>query len=238
MAFLYIGTCQARSESAHPNDAQLKLLSWVSPTPDQSFMTRSVTDDVDLVLLTANHSSVAAGEAVSLRLLPNGAAGVDAFRTELLSMGYTSLEDAYSDISVTWYVNGSVVTGIGVFENPLLGEFSSAVNGTYEIQGVVKFGTHTTTYESNTISVVVGTAGDVTELTQYVILTADPAGTVVPGQEVDLTLSPNSARAEELLAIVNSLGYSSISAALDAATVTWYVGDETPNLRLSMIEIF
>ena len=42
MAFLYIGTCQARSESSHPNDAQLKLLSWVSPTPDQSFMTRDV----------------------------------------------------------------------------------------------------------------------------------------------------------------------------------------------------
>ena len=50
MAFLYIGTCQARSESAHPNDAQLKLLSWVSPTPSQSFMTRSVTDVSDDVL--------------------------------------------------------------------------------------------------------------------------------------------------------------------------------------------
>ena len=42
MAFLYIGTCQARSESSHPNDAQLKLLSWVSPTPSQSFMTRGI----------------------------------------------------------------------------------------------------------------------------------------------------------------------------------------------------
>ncbi len=41
MAFLYLGTCQARSEASHPNNAKLKLLSWVSPTPSESFLTRS-----------------------------------------------------------------------------------------------------------------------------------------------------------------------------------------------------
>jgi len=41
MAFLYLGTCQARSEASHPNDGKLKLLSWVTPTPSESFLTRS-----------------------------------------------------------------------------------------------------------------------------------------------------------------------------------------------------
>ena len=41
MAFLYLGTCQARSEAAHPNDGKLKLLSWVTPTPSQSFLKAS-----------------------------------------------------------------------------------------------------------------------------------------------------------------------------------------------------
>ena len=41
MAFLYLGTCQARSEAAHPNDGKLKLLSWVTPAPSQSFLTAS-----------------------------------------------------------------------------------------------------------------------------------------------------------------------------------------------------
>lgn len=53
MAFLYLGTCQARSESAHPNDGKLKLLSWVTPTPSQSFLTRST-------------------EAVTFSMTPNG----------------------------------------------------------------------------------------------------------------------------------------------------------------------
>ena len=43
MAFLYLGTCQARSEAAHPNDGKLKLLSWVTPAPSQSFLTPSGT---------------------------------------------------------------------------------------------------------------------------------------------------------------------------------------------------
>ena len=48
MAFLYLGTCQARSEASHPDNAKLKLLSWVTPTPSQSFLTRS--DAVDATL--------------------------------------------------------------------------------------------------------------------------------------------------------------------------------------------
>ncbi|MBR2564549.1 MAG: hypothetical protein IKE29_08005, partial [Paenibacillus sp.] len=219
-----MGTCQARSESAHPNDAQLKLLSWVSPTPDQSFMTRSVTDDVNLVLLRANRLSAAAGEEVALSLDPNGDAGVAAFYAELTSMGYTSLDQAYDDISVTWYVNGSIAD-IGSSSNPLHGTFSSAVNGTYTIKGVVRFGTHTNTYESNTINVEVGTSGDVTDITEYVVLTADPTGTVVPGQEVSLTASANSDYSTELLDTVYALGYTSLYEALNNATVTWYVNN-------------
>jgi hypothetical protein len=225
MAFLYMGTCQARSESAHPNDAQLKLLSWVSPTPDQSFMTRSVTDDVNLVLLRANRLSVAAGEEVALTLDANSDAGVAAFYTELTSMGYTSLDQAYDDISVTWYVNGSIADLGSSSSNPLHGTFSSAVNGTYTIKGVVRFGTHTNTYESNTINVEVGTSGDITDITEYVVLTADPTGTVVPGQEVSLTASANSDHSTELLAIANALGYTSLYEALNNATVTWYVNN-------------
>ena len=231
MAFLYIGTCQARSESAHPNDAQLKLLSWVSPTPDQSFMTRAM-DDENLVQLTATHTSVAVGEEVSLTLGPNGDAGYAAFYSELTSMGYHSLQSAYNDISVTWYVNG-VEVDLGVPGYPLQGTFSSTVTSTYEIKGVVRFGTHTTTYESNTISVVVGTSGDVTEVTEYVMLTANPTGTVVPGEEVNLSVTANGARAEELLVIAQGLGYSSLNAAFEAATVTWYVNDAAADLGVA-----
>ena len=50
MAFLYLGTCQARSESAHPNDASKKLLSWVTPTPSQSFLTRSNATAADFTI--------------------------------------------------------------------------------------------------------------------------------------------------------------------------------------------
>lgn len=55
MAFLYLGTCQARSEASHPNNAKLKLLSWVSPTPSESFLTRS--DAVNVEGLTISPSS-------------------------------------------------------------------------------------------------------------------------------------------------------------------------------------
>ena len=47
MAFLYLGTCQARSEASHPDNAKLKLLSWVTPTPSQSFLTRSADLQAD-----------------------------------------------------------------------------------------------------------------------------------------------------------------------------------------------
>ena len=43
MTVLYLGTCQARSEASHPNDGKLKLLSWVSPTPSESFLTPAGT---------------------------------------------------------------------------------------------------------------------------------------------------------------------------------------------------
>ena len=37
MAFLYLGTCQARSEATHFNDANVKLHSWVTPSTSQPF---------------------------------------------------------------------------------------------------------------------------------------------------------------------------------------------------------
>ena len=38
MAFLYLGTCQARSEAAHFDNANVKLHSWVTPTSHSFFM--------------------------------------------------------------------------------------------------------------------------------------------------------------------------------------------------------
>ena len=70
MAFLYLGTCQARSEASHPDNAKLKLLSWVTPTPSQSFLTRSVAvqDSVpdELVVNIEGPSVGCANTAVTL----------------------------------------------------------------------------------------------------------------------------------------------------------------------------
>ena len=159
MAFLYIGTCQARSESSHPNDAQRKLLSWVSPTPDQSFMTRSVTDvPGDLVLLTANPAgSVAPGDEVTLTLSANGAVPAEIL-TALSLMGYSTPEAAFDAATITWEVNDGALSSlvVPVAGNKLQGKFSSTTLGTYQVKAFVSFGSRS--FESNTINVEVADA--------------------------------------------------------------------------------
>ena len=159
MAFLYIGTCQARSESSHPNDAQRKLLSWVSPTPDQSFMTRSVTDAPgDLVLLTANPAgSVAPGDEVTLTLSANGAVPAEILAA-LSLMGYSTPEAAFDAATITWEVNDGALSSlvVPVAGNKLQGKFSSTTLGTYHVKAFVSFGSRS--FESNTIDVEVADA--------------------------------------------------------------------------------
>ena len=105
MAFLYIGTCQARSESAHPNDAQLKLLSWVSPTPSQSFMTRSVADDDYPIFLSATTE----GNTVHLSVCMTEEEAAE----QLADYGRTPeqyFQEEFEDgIVVMWYVDGDLV---------------------------------------------------------------------------------------------------------------------------------
>ena len=110
MAFLYIGTCQARSESSHPNDAQLKLLSWVSPTPSQSFMTRSVEGvaAVGLELTVSGSATINVGESASLVLCPNAEAL--ALVAQVLGVA-TNPAATWAEIqenaTLTWTINGS-----------------------------------------------------------------------------------------------------------------------------------
>ena len=156
MAFLYIGTCQARSESAHPNDAQLKLLSWVSPTPDQSFMTRSVADAPgDLVLLTASPAGpVALGEEVSLTLSPNSSVPAEIL-SALALLGYPTLDDALDAATITWEVNGSTSSPLVVPNaDKFKGTFSTMNVGTYSVKAILAIPGTTFTSESNTYTIV------------------------------------------------------------------------------------
>ena len=157
MAFLYIGTCQARSESAHPNDAQLKLLSWVSPTPSQSFMTRSVTDEVKLVLLEATPESVEPGGTVHLVLSPNGAASA-----EIIALVGTAdpatINALYNSASIQWFVDGAPATSITVdATNPLEADYTApSTAGNHVIYATVAFtGYSIPAQESNTVDIAV-----------------------------------------------------------------------------------
>ena len=161
MAFLYIGTCQARSESSHPNDAQRKLLSWVSPTPDQSFMTRYVTDDVKPVLLTATpEGSVAPGKEVALTLSANGTASAEILSV-VGALGYTTIEAAFNAATVTWYVNESTGSPLLVPDaaNKLLGKFSTTDEGTYTVKAVLALPGTPYSFESNTYEIKVAPGG-------------------------------------------------------------------------------
>ena len=93
MAFLYLGTCQARSEASHPDNAKLKLLSWVTPTPSQSFLTRSadVTADPDEV-------------TVQIDGVHEGCANAQVVLTALVNY------DQLSDFNFVWKVDGQALT--------------------------------------------------------------------------------------------------------------------------------
>ena len=175
MAFLYIGTCQARSESAHPNDAQLKLLSWVSPTPSQSFMTRSVTDDVsevvsDLVELKVDGNTESAtgivDQVFDLALNPNQAAAVVGQQLSGQGIGYNQLLAA---LHVDWYVNDELNEDLdnGTGLNALASSYSPVETGEYDIYAVVTFPGISqiagNTYPSNHVTVYVGTDGPADE---------------------------------------------------------------------------
>ena len=74
MAFLYLGTCQARSEASHPDNAKLKLLSWVTPTPSQSFLTRSADvqeDPIEIAVSIQGPHEACAQSLVTLTAVVN-----------------------------------------------------------------------------------------------------------------------------------------------------------------------
>ena len=148
MAFLYIGTCQARSESAHPNDAQLKLLSWVSPTPDQSFMTRSVADDeLPAQLSFAVEGNVA---TLSLCMTPDKQQAIqDNFGMAPQDFWEMVLQEGI--VTIDWYVNGQQKTLTKTVENEcVVSEFTDEP-GEYQIYALV--GEEGDYIASNTITV-------------------------------------------------------------------------------------
>ena len=155
MAFLYIGTCQARSESSHPKDAQLKLLSWVSPTPDQSFMTRDIAiEKAGMVELKVDgdlsEASGVTGYVFDLELTPTTAALVE-WQTALNNQSAQALLAA---MQVTWYVDGEEANLSASDEEPLLGSFYTEYQGSYTIYAVVSFpGVNDDTYRSNPVTV-------------------------------------------------------------------------------------
>ena len=156
MAFLYIGTCQARSESSHPNDAQLKLLSWVSPTPDQSFMTRDIAiEKTGMVELKVDGdlsgASGVTGHVFDLQLTPTAAALVE-WQTALNNQSPQALLAA---MQVTWYVDGEEANLSASEEGPLHWSFYTENPVSYTIDAVVSFPGVNDTYRSNSVTVIV-----------------------------------------------------------------------------------
>ena len=161
MAFLYIGTCQARSESSHPNDAQLKLLSWVSPTPSQSFMTRDVAVQKEGMVelkVDGDLSEVSGltGYPFDLELTPTP----EAFSEWMIVLHSQNLQTLYQKMHVTWYVGGAVENLSASDEGPLHWIFSSDYPDSYTIYAVVSFDGVNDTYISNPVTVIVEEEND------------------------------------------------------------------------------
>ena len=217
MAFLYIGTCQARSESAHPNDAQLKLLSWVSPTPDQSFMTRSVTDvsaDVNnLVELKVDDNTTAASGVVGQDFLLE--ADPDAAIAEIGSNldHEVALAQMQNAMTVTWYVNGEVLSS-GTGTSALQSHFSAEAPGDFQIYAVVTFpGISDDNYPSNQVTVNIGIDGDDEDICAYAWI-QDQGATA---QELTTTFEAGSEINWEF--VVSHGGWTE--------SITWYLDDES-----------
>ena len=67
MAFLCLGTCQARSEASHLNNAYPSLLSWVSPTSHSLFMDSKAMNDVVVMVTPSQPQSIAlSGSSASI----------------------------------------------------------------------------------------------------------------------------------------------------------------------------
>lgn len=100
MTILYLGTCQARSEASYPKDASPKLLSWVSPTPSQSFLNR-VSADYTFNFVSPTSATVYLGVTSNNTVTfvrPIAADFVDDYT------GTTRIQ------SVSWKLDGSVVS--------------------------------------------------------------------------------------------------------------------------------
>ena len=161
MAFLYIGTCQARSESSHPNDAQLKLLSWVSPTPSQSFMTRDIAVQkegmVELkVDADANGASGFPMDVFDLELSPSA----NAFAEWMSGLGSQDPQALYAAMHVEWFVVNGDPNDIEASTQLLHWHFSTSDLGVYTIYAVVSFTGVNDTYISNSVTVNVGEEND------------------------------------------------------------------------------
>ena len=213
MAFLYIGTCQARSESSHPNDAQLKLLSWVSPTPDQSFMTRDIAVQkegmVDLkVDADANGVSGSPMDVFDLELSPSA----DAFTEWMSGLGSQNPQALYAAMHVEWFVENGDPTDIEASTQLLHWHFSTSNLGVYTIYAVVSFTGVNDTYISNSVTVTIEEENpddpgvelepEYCENLQFLDETGAPVTslTAPAGSTIHLTLSTTEDQVEQLLA--------------------------------------
>ena len=106
MTVLYLGTCQARSEASHPNNGKLKLLSWVSPTPSESFLTpaSAPTSPVDVAVKSGDGAFSVAIVGVGSMCKNPGNDGVTL--TAVIGGPISSPSVAY-----VWYFDGTAITG-------------------------------------------------------------------------------------------------------------------------------
>ena len=218
MAFLYIGTSQARSESSHPNDAQLKLLSWVSPTPSQSFMTRDIAVQKEgMVELKVDgelsEASGLTGYPFDLELTPTP----EAFSEWMSVLHNQNPQTLYARMHVTWYVGGAVENLSASDEGPLHWIFSSDYPYSYTIYAVVSFDGVNDTYISNSVTVIVDEENDDEDeydcdAVQFLDETGAPVTslTAPAGSTIHLTLT--TTEADVFLENFNPWWYTNINA--------------------------
>ena len=96
MAFLYLGTSQARSEAPHFKDAKAPLLSWVTPTSHSFF---------------ADSKAVNAGVATINPSAPQEL-GLGVSTPVVYAVSYTP-EGTEAAVSYLWYVNGAATDSTG-----------------------------------------------------------------------------------------------------------------------------
>ena len=142
MAFLYLGTSQARSEAPHFRDAKAPLPSWVTPTSHSFF---------------ADSKAVNAGVATISPSAPQEM-GLGSTVPTVYAVSYTPEGTEAAD-SYLWYVNGAPTDSTGVTFNVLgypVGTYSIScrvhtTNGTYVTSNVVIL-----TVASDVVGTIVG----------------------------------------------------------------------------------